>query len=164
MNATTTTGGCRCGRCHRMLKSPQAIEAGYGAVCYRKTFGSGLPGKSRAHRAEKKDTNTRNTDTGRSDFDCHLRTGSGGPGIIVIEDLDAGGMSVTNNIEAVVAEAARRLEVNPGACLIIYRDSDGTYDGVRASIGAGQYGFYHLGQQSEEAAIKAALTARGASA
>lgn len=158
------TTNCRCGRCHRTLKSPQAIEAGYGAVCYRKTFGGSLPGKSKA-RAVKSDTGRgQNEAVRRSDFDCHLRTGSGGPGIIVIEDLDAGGMSVTNNIEAVVAEAARRLEVNPGACLIIYRDSDGTYDGVRASIGDGQYGFYHLGQQSEEAAIKAALTARGLSA
>lgn len=162
MNATTTTGGCRCGRCHRMLKSPQAIEAGYGAVCYRKTFGSGLPGKSRAPRAEKKHTNTRNTDAGRSDFDCHLRTVDG-LNILVIEDRDEGGMSVTNNIENVVHEAFFRLGLS--RCdAIIYRDSDGVYDGVRTSIGGGDTGFYHLGQQGEAAAITAVLAARGASA
>lgn len=157
------TTSCRCGRCHRTLKNPQAIEAGYGAVCYRKTFGGSLPGKGKS-RAPKSDAGrNRNATARRSDFDFHLRA-DGGRSIIVIEDLNAGQMSVTNNIEAVVAEAAQRLDVDPGACLIIYRDSDGIYDGVRASIGDGQYGFYHLGQQSEEEAIKAALTARGVSA
>lgn len=158
------TTSCRCGRCHRTLKSPQAIEAGYGAVCYRKTFGGSLPGKGKP-RAPKNDAGrNKNAAAHRSDFDFHLRTDAGDQSIIVIEDLDAGQMSVTNNIEAVVEEAARRLGVDPGACLIIYRDSDGIYDGVRASIGDGQYGFYHLGQRSEDAAIKAALAARGAHA
>ncbi|WP_195985330.1 DUF6011 domain-containing protein [Clostridium sp. D33t1_170424_F3] len=161
MTNTTTTGGSRCGRCHRVLKNPQAVEAGYGAVCYRKTFGNSLPGK-RKPRAPKGDAGReKHTTAGRSDFDFHLRTVDG-RNIIVIEDLDAGGMSVTNNIEAVVAEAAGQLGTDPNTALIIYRDSSGIYDGVRASIGDGRYGFYHLGQKDEAAAIEAALAARGA--
>lgn len=157
------TTSCRCGRCHRTLKSPQAIEAGYGAVCYRKTFGGSLPGKGKP-RAPKSDAGrNKNSAARRSDFNFRLLA-VGDKNVIVIEDLNAGQMSVANNIEAVVAEASRKLGVDPGACLIIYRDSDGIYDGVRASIGDGQYGFYHLGQRSEDAAIKAALAARGAHA
>lgn len=162
-NTTTTGGGNRCGRCNRVLKNPQAIEAGYGAVCYRKTFRGSLPGKGKPRAAKGDAEQEKHTAAGRSDFDFHLRTVDG-QNIIVIEDLDAGGMSVTNNIEAVVKEAAGQLGVYPATALIVYRDSDGTYDGVRAAIGDGQYGFYHLGQQSEDAAIKAALGARGASA
>lgn len=163
MTNTKTRGGSRCGRCNRVLKNPQAIEAGYGAVCYRKTFGSGLSGKGKPRTPKNDAGQEKNTAAGRSDFDFHLRTVDG-RNIIVIEDLDAGGMSVTNNIEVIVAEAAGQLGADPDTALIVYRDSNGTYDGVRAAIGDGRYGFYHLGQQDEDAAIKAALGARGASA
>nr|DAL85241.1 MAG TPA: hypothetical protein [Caudoviricetes sp.] len=163
-NTITTGGGTRCGRCNRVLKNPQAVEAGYGSVCYRKTFGERLPGKGHAPSTGKRETPPQNAAAAaHSDYDCHLRTVDG-RNIIIIEDLDAGGMSVTNNIEHVVPEAAERLGVNYCDAIIIYRDSDGTYDGVRASIGSGEMGFYHLGQRDETAAITAALTARGASA
>lgn len=150
-------GGNRCGRCHRVLKNPQAIEAGYGAVCYRKTFGGSLPGKGRA--AEKKEAGPRSKGSaaGRSDYDCRLQAG-GGQSVMVIEDLDAGGTSVTNNIEAVVPEAAEQLGVDYHKVLIIYRDSDGIYDGVRCTDGGG-FGFYHLGQRDEAAAVEAARKA-----
>lgn len=33
----------RCKRCHRVLISAEAVEAGYGAVCFHKMFGKPLP-------------------------------------------------------------------------------------------------------------------------
>lgn len=33
----------RCKRCHRVLITAEAVEAGYGAVCFRKMFGKPLP-------------------------------------------------------------------------------------------------------------------------
>lgn len=163
MTNTTTCSGARCGRCHRVLKSPQAVEAGYGAVCYRKTFGGSLPGKGKPRAPKNNIGRGKSTAAGHSDFDCHLRT-VGGRNIIVIEDLDTGGMSVTNNIETVVEEVVARLGIDLDTALIVYRDSGGIYYGVRAAIGDDRYGFYHLGQQDEDAAIKAALGARGADA
>lgn len=32
----------RCGRCHRVLKSPECIGAGFGRECYKKVFGKTL--------------------------------------------------------------------------------------------------------------------------
>lgn len=32
----------RCRRCHRKLKTPEAIEVGFGSVCYKKLFGKPL--------------------------------------------------------------------------------------------------------------------------
>jgi hypothetical protein len=67
---------------------------------------------------------------GLSDFTYHFNTDSGAS-ILVIEDLDRGGMSVTNNMEAVL----RFIKANSGVDLvnkkIVYRDTQGTYDGVR---------------------------------
>ncbi|WP_407654329.1 MULTISPECIES: DUF6166 domain-containing protein [Caproicibacterium] len=38
-----------CARCGRKLKSPAAVAAGYGSCCYRKEFGTSLPGSSGSH-------------------------------------------------------------------------------------------------------------------
>lgn len=32
----------RCNRCHRKLKTPEAIEVGFGSACYKKLFGKTL--------------------------------------------------------------------------------------------------------------------------
>lgn len=48
---------------------------------------------------------------------------------IMIEDLDKGGMSVTNNIENVVEIICRQEGLNPVDYHIIYRDSEGLWDG-----------------------------------
>lgn len=40
----------RCQRCHRILKTPEAIEAGYGRVCYLKMFHRKMPGPEHAAR------------------------------------------------------------------------------------------------------------------
>ena len=30
---------CRCGRCNRVLRSREAVQAGMGPTCFRKTYG-----------------------------------------------------------------------------------------------------------------------------
>jgi hypothetical protein len=67
----------------------------------------------------------------RSDYVFSKRTDVckfGCPVVIVIVDLDRGGMSVTNNIEAVVVDVLAKLQMIPEQCRIIYRDSNGYYD------------------------------------
>ena len=49
--------------------------------------------------------------------------------VIVIEDLNLGNMSVTNNIEEVVAEIYHKEGINLSAAVIVYRDSEGVWDG-----------------------------------
>ena len=39
--------GTRCKRCNRRLKSPEAIEVGFGSACYKKMFGKSLKTASR---------------------------------------------------------------------------------------------------------------------
>ncbi|WP_445453130.1 hypothetical protein [Flavobacterium sp. 25HG05S-40] len=49
--------------------------------------------------------------------------------VIEIEDLNLGKMSVTNNIENVVDEIAKKEEINRDDFKVIYRDSVGNWDG-----------------------------------
>jgi hypothetical protein len=49
--------------------------------------------------------------------------------ILLIWDQNAGNMSVTNDIENVVANIAAYEGINPISYLIIYRDSEGNWDG-----------------------------------
>ena len=48
---------------------------------------------------------------------------------ISIIDLNLGGMSVTNNIEEVVEEICEEAYIDPNSLIIVYRDSDGRWDG-----------------------------------
>lgn len=48
---------------------------------------------------------------------------------IIIEDLDLGGMSVTNDIEYVVNEICQANNLDSTKCLIVYRDSDTIWTG-----------------------------------
>lgn len=56
-----------------------------------------------------------------------------GHSFIMIEDLNKGGQSVTNGIERVVKEIAKKKEVNPVEFNIIYKDSEGVWDGYNFS-------------------------------
>lgn len=47
----------------------------------------------------------------------------------MIEDLNLGRMSVTNNIENVVEEICIKEMISPAEVNIIYKDSDGHWDG-----------------------------------
>lgn len=77
----------------------------------------------------------------RSDYTYHVRRGGKRP-VIVIEDLNLGRMSVTNNIEAVVEAVCEDLDLAPADAEIVYRDSEGIYDGVWEYDG--QLHFYSL--------------------
>ena len=76
-----------------------------------------------------------------SDYTYHIQS-SGTRPVIVIEDLNLGRMSVTNNIEAVVKAVCDAAALTPADAEIIYRDSEGTYDGVWEYDG--QLHFYSL--------------------
>jgi hypothetical protein len=52
-----------------------------------------------------------------------------GAKILVIKDLNLGNTSVTNDIENVVNDIAIMESINPADYLIIYKDSEGNYDG-----------------------------------
>lgn len=64
----------------------------------------------------------------KSDY-IHKIENFGGRNVIVIEDLDLGGKSVTNNIEQVVMEIEIMEKVDATDYMIVYKDSDGVYDG-----------------------------------
>lgn len=74
-----------------------------------------------------------------------------GQRFIVIEDLNRGAMSVTNDIENVVAaiEEEHRIKAEQPDFLIIYRDSEGDYDGWRK-----KGSFVFLNARTEEVAKK----------
>jgi len=52
-----------------------------------------------------------------------------GRNVITIVDLNSGGCSVTNDIENVIREIGVFAKVNIGAYMIVYKDSEGTWDG-----------------------------------
>lgn len=63
---------------------------------------------------------------------------------ILIQDLNKGRMSVTNNIEEVIDEICQKERINPVEHFIVYRDSDGTWDGFEFATGQ----FIHLGKRT----------------
>jgi len=94
----------------------------------------------------------------RSDFTYHTREANG-TSVLVIIDLDQGGMSVTNNVEAVVKSIAAELGDNIYKMPIIYRDSMGTYDGIDGAYMEDP--FYSIGTTDEgSAAYEAAARYR----
>jgi len=111
------------------LTDPVSIEQGIGPVCLAKMqVESGL---------------SRNTDQARqSDYDYHITRGS--DAVLVITDLDKGGMSATNNMEAILSNIAAEqgTTVSQLTLPIVYRDSEGNYDGV--TVGPGGVNFYPL--------------------
>jgi hypothetical protein len=69
--------------------------------------------------------------TRQADFDCGLIGDC-----LWLEDLDAGGMSLTNAIEPSLYLAAMELNLTVDSLvgrLIVYRDSDGVWDAVRVN-------------------------------
>jgi hypothetical protein len=53
--------------------------------------------------------------------------------VLVIEDLNLGRVTVTNDIENVVEEIAGKERINPVEHMIVYRDSAGIWDGYNFS-------------------------------
>ena len=134
-----------CGKCQRTLKNPKSMERGYGPLCWGKVS------------KDRKADDDRNQAM-RSDFTYHTRE-INGTSVLVIIDLDQGGMSVTNNVEAVVKSIAAELGPVVYRMPIIYKDSMGIYDGIDGSNLASP--FYSIGETDEvRAATKAAEKAR----
>ncbi len=64
----------------------------------------------------------------KSDYDYDIIEHSG-RNCLLINDLNKGGMSVTNNIEEVIEEIKVKEGIDPARLMIIYCDSDGFWDG-----------------------------------
>jgi hypothetical protein len=76
-----------------------------------------------------------------------------GVDVLLIEDMDLGRMSVTNDIENVLSELKDLYRGLPK--IIIYRDSEGIWDGVNNN---GEWvNFYMLNTQDTEVAIEKAI-------
>jgi hypothetical protein len=68
----------------------------------------------------------------RADY-SHGITDYLGRKFIIIEDLNKGKTSLTNDIENVVADIAEKEEIDPRQYLIVYRDSQKIWDGYDAA-------------------------------
>jgi hypothetical protein len=69
---------------------------------------------------------------------------------IAIADLNRGGTSVTNCIEDVVTEIAEINSINPNTLKIVYRDSEGVWDGWDNK----KQEFILIGETSEKGALE----------
>ena len=134
-----------CAKCGRPLKNPKSMEHGYGPECWSKVT-AGI----------KKERTDSTAD--RSDYTYHINS-KHGQQALVIEDLDRGGMSVTNNIEAIIAEIADEIGTSIYQIPIVYRDSEGQYDGINGEKLRSDT-FYSIGAKEEKDAVKAAIERR----
>ncbi len=77
--------------------------------------------------------------------------------ILVIEDLNLGRMSVTNNAEDVISEIRSISDNRLSEYFIIYKDSEGIWDQIIPSYslkGCSEVFFKHLGETNLEDAVK----------
>lgn len=83
---------------------------------------------------------------GRSDYIHSLEKFQNRVDCIVIEDLNMGSVSVTNDIENVVAEIYKSHDIDLSNYLIVYKDSSGqwdVYDPIKDNfIGLGTFKWY----------------------
>lgn len=133
-----------CAKCGRALKDPRSIEHGYGPECWSK-----IKAGIKKHRSD---------DGNQSDYAYHVSSNHGQK-VLVIEDLNLGGMSVTNNIEAVMASIADEIGEGVYNMPIVYKDSEGQYDGINGEKLSSNT-FYGIGAASEKDAVKAAIERR----
>lgn len=85
-------------------------------------------------------------------------------GVIIIEDLGGRSIkSVTNDAECVLAQVRKdiRADIFDAAPAVIYRDSQGVYDGMLFDAATGNVTFYSIGGRCpNSAAMFAALQRR----
>lgn len=79
------------------------------------------------------------------------------PAVLVIEDLNLGSMSVTNDIESVILRCGQQVDLEGKR--VIYKDSDGVYDEVLIEAGAFR-GFRSLGNTRDVLAALRAVTSK----
>jgi len=148
--------------CNKPLTDPASVERGIGPICW-----GYMTEDRRQRRTERDGPSGRSDYTYRFDQCADSVLAAGEKPVLIIIDLDQGGMSVTNNIEAVLEQIAAKMNVSSYFLAhsgpIVYRDSDGNYGGVRID-GSGTVRFYPLATRrhvtSETEAIE---LARGAS-
>lgn len=70
--------------------------------------------------------------------------------LIVIEDQNTGGMSVTNDIENVVEAIAEKANIDPLDYVVIYKDTNGLWDGWDPILER----YIILGAKTLDAAVK----------
>lgn len=76
---------------------------------------------------------------------------------ILIKDLNKGAMSVTNGIEKVVEIIQEKLPmININDCIILYSDSEGTWDGWDNKNET----FFHIGEKTSDKAIQKYLLSK----
>lgn len=73
-----------------------------------------------------------------------------GRNVIAIEDLNSGGMSVTNNIENIIKEISDKENINMYDYMYVYLDSNNTWDGFNIKNNR----FISLNEKTSEAAIR----------
>ena len=81
--------------------------------------------------------------------------------VILIEDLNLGGMSVTNDAENVITEIYQKIGEAIKGSPILYKDSEGVWDGISPEWGLNSCtdaNFYHIGETNSEEAIKKVTT------
>ena len=142
-----------CGRCHRGLKTLESIQRGFGPKCWKAVQDD--------HAEYKKPFKD-----GAAASDYDYRIDRGAEPVLVITDLNRGGLSVTNNIRAILDQITWDegvLDIKFLTELIIYRDSDGNYDGI-AVDNTGRVTFYSLvignSVTNEQEALQAARQRR----
>lgn len=74
-------------------------------------------------------------------------------GVVVVEDRGLGGLSVTNGAERVVADILAVFPALP-ARPVVYRDSEGRWDGLRVTPEGRFGGFYAIGAASRDEALR----------
>lgn len=126
-----------CIACGRELTDPASIRVGVGPICAtkleRKQRGELRPWARPSFRFEK--------------------VGQGAHAILIIEDQSNshGGPSVTNAVEEVLQSIADDLGALPS--MIIYRDSLGTWDRIRATSRGAFLGFDPIGARGYSSAL-----------
>lgn len=72
-----------------------------------------------------------------------------GRNVIVIEDLNLGNMSVTNDIDNVIEEICQKEDIQPKLFMVVYKDSEGFFDGWDTK----RYTFIYLACKTWESAV-----------
>ena len=74
-------------------------------------------------------------------------------GVLWLEDLDAGSISLTNGMEAALDSLRAEFDFEPGA-KFVYRDSEGVWDGVVVdSVDPILVTFFGIGASTRDSAI-----------
>jgi hypothetical protein len=85
----------------------------------------------------------------RSDYLCRFREKHDYK-FVLIEDLNMGRMSVTNDIENVILEVCQSQDIKPEETVFLYQDSEGIWDGFDWKTKS----FFYVGATSLEGAIE----------